>query len=551
MNTLVNDENTYKKLKSDPSKKLQRNLNQKLWPLHLANNIKKPLYSKLHCSVAQTPKLYGLPKIHKQNTPMRPIVSFCSSPTYELSKYLARILKPLTERSEHRLVNSADFITKIRAETISDTHELVSFDVKSLFTSIPLQLAIECMKESLANYDDELPIPKEEIIDLLKLCLESTFFQYNGSFYQQLHGTAMGSPVSVVVAEIVMQRLEERALSTYPNPPPFWFRYVDDTLTSVSKHQKNDFLDHLNKQNPNLQFTMEPEKDGKIAFLDCMITRDGNCLRTSVYRKPTSTSRLLDDSSYHPTSHKSATVATLVKRAHAVCSSNENLEDELQHLNKVFTINNYSKPFVDSVTERSRRTTPTSATPTTGETEPKKTIATIPYIKGTSERIARILRPFNISVAHKPTVTLRNILMKVKDPTDIKTRTGAIYKVTCAECPATYVGETGRTLDCRIKEHKRATEKKDLANKIAVHQMETKHRIEWEGATCMEFNGFADERMFLESWFTKCDENSINICRDMPGAYAGLIANERRLACFESTREQTNSRTRARHFDAR
>ncbi len=108
-----------------------------------------------------------------------------------------------------------------------------------------------------------------------------------------------------------------------------------------------------------------------------------------------------------------------------------------------------------------------------------------------------------------------------------------------------------RTLDCRIKEHKRATEKKDVANRIAVHQMETKHRIEWEGATCMEFNGFADERMFLESWFTKCDENSINICRDMPGAYTGLIANERRLACFKNTREQTNSRTRARHFDAR
>jgi hypothetical protein len=137
------------------------------------------------------------------------------------------------------------------------------------------------MDESIAKYDDELPIPKEEIIDLLKLCLESTFFQYNGSFYQQLHGTAMGSPVSVVVAEIVMQRLEERALSSYPNPPPFWFLY--DTLTSVSKHQKNDFPDHLNKQNPSLQFTMGPEKDGKIAILDCIITRDGNSLRTSVY----------------------------------------------------------------------------------------------------------------------------------------------------------------------------------------------------------------------------------------------------------------------------
>jgi hypothetical protein len=57
----------------------------------------------------------------------------------------------------------------------------------------------------------------------------------------------------------------------------------------------------------------------------------------------------------------------------------------------------------------------------------------------------------------------------------------------------------------------------------------------------MEFNGFEDERMFLERWFTKCDEKSINICRDMPGAYAGLIAHERRLACLG--RKQTHEHT--------
>ena len=151
---------------------------------------------------------------------------------------------------------------------------------------------------------------------------------------------------------------------------------------------------------------------------------------------------------------------------------------------------------MNSVIEHSRKTTPT-----TGETERKKTIATILYIKGTSERIVRILRPFNISVAHKPTVTLRNTLTKVKDPTDTKTRIGTVYKVTCAECPATYIGETGRTLDCRIKEHKRSTEKQDVANRIAVHHMEANHRIDWEGATCMEFNGFEDEIKLLYNSF--------------------------------------------------
>ena len=152
----------------------------------------------------------------------------------------------------------------------------MSFDVKSLFTSIPLELAIDSVKEALANYNDDLPIPKDEVIDLLILCLESTFFQYDENFFQQLHGTAMGSPVSVVVAEIVMQRLEERALATYHNPPAFWYRYVDDTLTSLKKDEKTAFLDHFNQQNPSIQFTIEPEKNGKIAFLDCLITRSGN-----------------------------------------------------------------------------------------------------------------------------------------------------------------------------------------------------------------------------------------------------------------------------------
>ena len=84
---------------------------------------------------------------------------------------------------------------------------LVSFDVKSLFTSIPLQLALESTKTAIQQSTTELTLPTEDIMDLLNLCLTSTYFQYNGKHYKQLHGTAMGSPVSVVVAEIVIGTL--------------------------------------------------------------------------------------------------------------------------------------------------------------------------------------------------------------------------------------------------------------------------------------------------------------------------------------------------------
>ena len=60
--------------------------------------------------------------------------------------------------------------------------------------------------------------------------------------------------------------------------------------------------------------------------------------------------------------------------------------------------------------------------------------------------------------------------------------------MTCAECPATYFGETGHTLGCCIKEHKRSTESQDVANRTAVHHIQTKHRIDWEGATGIEFS---------------------------------------------------------------
>ena len=127
--------------------------------------------------------------------------------------------------------------------------------MKSLFTSIPLQLALQCTETAIQQSTVKLPLPTEDIMDLLNLCLTSTYFQYNGRYYKQLHGTAMGSPVSVVVAETVMQHVEESALATCRQTIPLWLRYVDDTFTAVHNDEIDDFYDHLNEQNTDIQFT--------------------------------------------------------------------------------------------------------------------------------------------------------------------------------------------------------------------------------------------------------------------------------------------------------
>ena len=190
--------------------------------------------------------------------------------------------------------------------------------MKSLFTSIPLQLALQCTKTAIQQSTVELPLPTEDIMDLLNLCLTSTYFQYNGKHYKQLHGTAMGSPVSVVVAKILMQHVEECTLATCRQTIPLWLRCVDDSFTAIHKDKIGAFHDHLNEQNADIQFTKEMRENGKLPFLDCLVSCHNNELRTTVYRKPMHTDRLLDESSYNPTSHKATTTKTLTRRAQLV-----------------------------------------------------------------------------------------------------------------------------------------------------------------------------------------------------------------------------------------
>ena len=134
----------------------------------------------------------------------------------------------------------------------------------------------------------------------------------------------------------VMQNTEEQALATYSETLPLWLRYVDDTITAVYKNKIDEFHEYLNKQNTNIQFTKEIEENGKIPFLDRLVSRENNTLRTTVYRKPTHTDRLLDQISYNPTSsHKATTVQTLTRGAQIVCDSHDSLTDENKHLSSV------------------------------------------------------------------------------------------------------------------------------------------------------------------------------------------------------------------------
>ena len=144
---------------------------------------------------------------------------------------------------------------------------------------------------------------------------------------------------------------------------------------------------------------------------------------------------------------------------------------------------------------------------------------TIPYIKGTSETISRILQPYNIRVAHKPTTTLRQLLTNAKDRDEPNNRQGAVYKIKCSDCQASYIGETGRNLNTRRTEHKRVTRNGDANNHIAVHHQLTNHSIDWDSAQCLTYSTNYFQRLTLESWYTNLEQTPLNRCQQLPPPY--------------------------------
>ena len=197
-------------------------MNARLLQLKKCGRLPPDVYSRLRSSAGRVPMLYGLPKVHKPDVPLRPIVSFMSSPTYELSKFLARLLAPLVGLTSSRVRNSKAFVEFMRSQVLEKEETLVSFDVVSLFTSVPTDLAIRvaCHRlESDTSLSERTSLNVDDIMGLLSLCLDATFLSFRGKVYRQAQGTAMGSPVSVVVANLVMEDIKERALSTFHSPP--------------------------------------------------------------------------------------------------------------------------------------------------------------------------------------------------------------------------------------------------------------------------------------------------------------------------------------------
>ena len=417
---------TYKILPSDPTTRHKNKLIALLKSIKAEGGIQENTYRKLYPTGACSPKYYGLPKVHKTGIPLRPIVSSIGSVSYETAKELSKILKPLVGNTPYSVKNTKDFIQCIKDIRLQDDECMVSYDVEALFTSVPVKPAIAIIQKRLeADKDLHLrtPMSPKQITNLLEFCLNSTYFTFQGKFYEQIDGTARGSPISPIVANLFMEDLEIKALATSPLPPSLWKRFVDDTFIIIKKSHKNALLEHLNSIDNNIKFTCEESKeDGSIPFLDILIIpeKEGR-LTTTVYRKPTHTDLYLQWDSHHNIPSKYSVIGTLFHRAKTICSSPQHLQKEEQHLTSALKRCKYPtcalnriklKNPKETANKNNRRGTKPTRPEQSNINQPH---IVVPYHQGLSENFKRTCSRHCVQVHLKGGLTIKNLLMAPKD----------------------------------------------------------------------------------------------------------------------------------------
>ena len=427
-----------------------------------------------------SPRFFGLVKIHKPLLPLRPIVSGIGSISEGCAKHLSKLLNAVKGKNGHAVKNSQDFVNKISELEVPPGKKMVSFDVTALFTSIPVDFALQAAKRKLSadsSWRRLTELNLDQVLSLLEFCLSTTYFVFQGTFYKQQFGAPMGSPISPGIADLSMEVFEEEMLAYCPRhlAPDLWLRYVDDTFTVLHEYSIEPFSAFLNGRNPHIQFTKEVEENDKLAFLDtCIHLQDDGTTKTTVYRKPTHTDQYLNWDSNHPLDHKRSVVRTLLNRVDTHISDPQDRKQEVQHVKTVLKANGYKDwamlvPNQQDASKRQQKkadTTPKTSPPLIG----------LPYIRGLSEELQRVFSEHGVNIYHKPSNTLRSHLVRPKDKQEKKDKCGIVYQVPCGSCDDFYVGETARSLGKRFEEHA-AT---DRESAVLEHVKKSGHSVSFE-----------------------------------------------------------------------
>ena len=207
------------------------------------------------------------------------------------AKFLGKLLDDIIP-NDHSAKDTFSFVEELKTVSVTNKY-MVSYDVTSLFTNIPLEETIHLTIDLLSEAKLDLKINRKNLQKLFQFATSQTNFLFIGSIYDQVDGVAMALPLAPILANIFMGYHEKEWIRNYNYGGLLYYkRYVDDIFSVFeTKDHVVSCYSYINRQHSNIKFTTETEKNGKLPFLDVLVCNKPN-LVTSVYRKPTYTGLL-------------------------------------------------------------------------------------------------------------------------------------------------------------------------------------------------------------------------------------------------------------------
>jgi len=463
LDEIVLDKSKFQEVKIDENKPHPIISKERSISRFLSTNIKKfvdeSIFREINPSGSQPGKIYGLCKVHKTGNPLRPVVSMLNTAEYHLAKYLDRVIKPNLP-SRFMLNSTKAFIDRIKEFIFGPDSIIVSFDVVSLFTNIPLKETLDLVTDHVYNSPGKPRYEKKHFRKLLSMATGG-YFLYNGKLYCQVDGVTMGSPLGPTLANFFLAYFENKfMLQNHDFIPKLYCRFIDDIFCVFnSMLHVNMFLELLNNLHPNLKFTTELGPKS-LAFLDTEIILDLQNLNfgAKVYRKKTNTNVILNWAAFCPENWKLGLVHCLLNRAYVVCNTWTFFHNEVEKLRDIFKSNGYPQKVFDNCLSKFLDQKFNGKSKEKDEDTENVVIVCLPYHGYVSDNFKKKLT----SVAKSLKVTLRVVFrsckigqyFSLKDVTPTALKAKCVYKYTCTEDQSkAYIGKTIRHLAIRCKEH--------------------------------------------------------------------------------------------------
>ena len=354
--------------------------------------------------------------------------------------------------------SSKQIADQLKSLELDEGEELVSFDVVSLYTNVPVQEAIHEAAERLYCGEFETPpVSKETFIKLMKLASTDVAMLTHDGYYVQQDGLVMGSPPAPLLANIWLSNKE----LSIKDDAKLFERYMDDIIRTIQMNQIEGKLQEINELHNNLKFTIEREKDGEIPFLDMLLMRKGKHVESTWYCKPTDTGLVMNFHAIAPKRYKCGVVSGFVHRLHRSCSTWIHFDNSLKKAKAVLEKNQYPPGFYEEVIADTLRkiVDPSDVDikqrATEDRVEGTKFKVMLQYRGVVTDQFIKKLKEAKAPVQVVLTVRkLRSCLPSLKPQVSKMLRSDVIYKIACPRCQACYVGKTSRHLTSRFAEHK-------------------------------------------------------------------------------------------------